>query len=348
MINGIQHIGIGVKNRKKSYGFYNNALGFSAPLSKHSGTCSGVVPIIGKDELRDVIIPLNPYGGAAIEIFQYTSKTPVSIPQEVDFSFNGFLFYGLKVKSIERCLDVIKKFGGTIISHSNLFTPKAEQLWKTAVFQDPDGIYGVLLEYPGNNMGYGNGRPKIGGIEYIAVGVSNLKKSIDFYKGILGYDEVVYTYEGSCPEWDDLFGKGKKIKRALLKRGKKPQGKFRHFLKGGMIELIETEDNKGKHNYDGRKWGDIGFMEISFDVTDVQSTLESMIKKGAELIVPPFKQDMGMNTSATFAYIKDPDGSKLELVELSGLPVPYFLIRLFVNPPMIKIAKKIKIIKPDC
>ena len=98
----------------------------------------------------------------------------------------------------------------------------------------------------------------------------------------------------------------------------------------------------------GRDTSDIGFMELSFDVSDIESTLDDMIKKGAKLIVPIFEQDMGMNTSAKFAYIKDPDGSKLELVELLGLPVPYFLIRLFVNPSIIWMAKKMKILKPDC
>ena len=349
MINGLQHVGIGVKNREKSFEFYNNALGFSVPISKHSGNCSGVIPIIDQDEIRNVIIAINPYGGAGIEIFQYTSKTPIPIPKEVDFSYNGFLFYGLKVKNIEISLDIIEKYNGKIITRSNLFTPMKDHNWNTAVFRDIDGIYGILLEYPGNNVGYGNGHPKIGGVEYVAVGVSNIKESVEFYSRILGYDEVVFTYEGTCSEWDAMFGKGKKIKRTLLKRSKKPQGKFKHFLQGGMIELIEAEDNKGKHNYDGRKWGDIGFMEVCFDVSGINSTLESVTRMGAEIIVPPYGQNMGMNTSATFAYIKDPDRSKLEFADISSLPIPYFLIRTFVNPLFVnpftkKIAKKLGIL----
>ncbi len=344
MINGIQHVGIGVRNREKSFDFYKNALGFSVPISKHTGNCSGVIPIIEKDEIRNVIIPLNPYGGALVEIFQYTSKVPVPIPVEVDFTYNGFLYYGLKVKNIERALYIIEGHGGEVITRPKPFTPMKDMGWKTAVFRDIDGIYGILLEYPGNNIGYGYGRPKVGGIEYIAVGVSNLAQSIEFYAHILGYDVIVYTYEGTSSEWDDLFGKGKKTKRALLKRHQKPQGQFRHYLKGGMIELLEVEGNMGKHNYDGRKWGDIGLMEVCFDVTDINATLESVSKKGAEIIVTPYKQDMGMYTNATFAYIKDPDGSKLEFADISSLPVPYFLIRMLVNPPVINLAKTFKIL----
>jgi hypothetical protein len=54
---------------------------------------------------------------------------------------------------------------------------------------------------------------------------------------------------------------------------------------------------------------------------------------------------MGMNTHATFAYFRDPDGSLLEFADIKSLPVPYFVIRLFVNPFVVGIARKLKIIR---
>ena len=354
MINGIQHIGIGVRDRDKSYDFYKNAMDFSVPLSKNTGNCTGMLPVIEHDEERNVVIALNPYGGGLIEIFQYITKKPIA-PKEYDFSANGYLFYGLKVRNIKASMEIVEKYGGEIISESNNtnsdrfipkdFTTMKNNGWKTAIFRDIDGIYGILLEYPESNIGYGNGRPRIGGIEYIAIGVSNLENSIDFYKNILGYTKIVYRAEGNFPEWDVLFGKGRKMKRALLMRERKPEGIFKHFLRGGMIELIEVEGNSGKHMYDGRKWGDIGFMELCFDVTDIDKTLKEVTDKGAEIIVPPYRQDMGMNTYATFAYVKDPDGSMLEFADVHRLPVPYFFIRTLVNPPVIHFAKKLGIIK---
>jgi len=344
MINGIQHIGIGVNDRDKSYDFYRDALNFSVPISKNTGNCAGVVPFIKEDEIRNVIIPLNPFGGALVEIFQYTSRKPAPIPREVDFSYNGFLFYSLKVKNIQGSLEKIEQHGGRIVSRKSPFSPMQERGWNTAIFQDIDGIYGTLLEYPTSNVGYGKGHPRIGGVEHVAIGVSNIKESTDFYRNVLGYDNVLYSTEGSFPEWDTMFGKGKKLKRVLLKRSAKPNGLFRHFLRGGMIELIEAEDNSGKHNFEGRKWGDIGFMELCFDVTNIDETLESIQKMGVEIIAPPHKQNMGMNTLATFAYIADPDGSKLEFADISSLPVPYFVIRLFVNPFAVGIAQLLKIL----
>ncbi len=345
MINAIQHVGIGVQNRDRSFEFYNNALGFSVPMSKSTDNCDGMIQLIGNDETRNVVIALNPHGGALVELFQYVSKIPVPIPEDVDFTYNGFLYYGLKVKNVKKSLDIIKKHGGSALTAPMDFSPMKNRAWKTAVFRDLDGIYGILIEYPESNVGYGNGISRIGGIEYTAIGVSSLKDSIDFFSKILGYDYILYTYEGSCSEWDILFGKGRKIKRALLKKSNKATGKFKHFLRGGMIELIEVEGSKKKHNFNGRKWGDIGLMELCFDVTDIYATLTEINNKGVKTAIDPYSKDLGLGTHATFAYIRDPDGSLLEFAEISKLPVNYFFIRTLVNPFIIGIAKKMKLLK---
>jgi catechol 2,3-dioxygenase-like lactoylglutathione lyase family enzyme len=352
MINGMQHIGIGVQNREDSYEFYNNALLLSVPMSKHEGHCTGVVPIIEKDETRKVIISMNPYGGAAVEVFQYTSKTPVPVPGWIDFSCTGYLFYGVAVQNVKKSVQKILKNKGRIITEATAFTPMNDRGWKTAVFTDPFGITGTMVEYPGSFVGYGKKNSKIGGIDYIAIGVSDIDRSVDFYKNMLGYDVEIYRddkndkgiYEGECPEWDSLFGKGRKIKRALLARSEKPQGHFRHFLKGGMIELVEVGGNTGSYNYEGRHWGDIGFMELCFDVSDLKTAIDSLVSRGAELAVPIYTQDMGQKTEASFAYIRDPDGALLEFAEIKSLPVPYWVIRILVNPPVVKFLKFLKIL----
>ncbi len=345
MVNGIQHVGIGVMDRDISYNFYNNALGFSVPMSKSTDTCSGMLPVLGKDETRNVVIALNPHGGGLVELFQYVSRKPIPIPDSVDFTYNGYLFYGLKVRNIDKSLLRITQYGGEVVTESMPFTPMKDKNWKTAVFRDPDGIYGIVLEYPQSSVGYGRGSARIGGIEYVAVGVSDIKKSIDFYSTVLGYNDIIYTYNGPAPEWEKLYGSPKILKRALMQRSTKPQGLFKHFLRGGMIELIEVQDGNKKHNFDGRQWGDIGFMELCFDVDDIQETLQQKERMGVPVAVPPHSQDMGLNTQATFAYIRDPDGSLLEFADIKRLPVPYFFIRLLVNPLIISIAKKLRLLK---
>lgn len=342
MINCIQHVGIGVRDRDRSFDFYNNILNFSVPMSKSTDSCSGMLPVLQKDETRNVVIALNPYGGALLEIFQYVSREPVTAPPDIDFTCNGFLFYGLKVRNLAGALKRISNWGAQTISGPSLFTPV--QGWQTGVFRDPDGIHTVLLEYPESTVGTGNGRPRIGGIEYVAIGVSDIDRSLDFYSDILGYNDILYRYEGKAPEWSAMFGNAS-MKRALIRRSRKPEGLFKHFLRGGMIELIQVLDNKkDRHNFEGRKWGDIGFMELCFDVDDIYKTLEEINAKGVPTAIPPHSQEMGLNTHATFGYIRDPDGSLLEFADIKSLPVPYVMIRLLVNPFIIGTAKKLKLI----
>jgi catechol 2,3-dioxygenase-like lactoylglutathione lyase family enzyme len=345
MINAIQHIGLGVTNRDKAFAFYRDALGFSVKIAENSGGCPGVGPIINNDETRDVVIAMNPYGGGLVELFQYTSRAPKPIPKKVDFSYNGYLFYGLKVGNADKALELIERHGGERVGDPSDFTPMRDLRWRTAMFKDPEGIHGILLEYPGNNVGNGTHKPRIGGVEYVAIGVSNIDASVDFYSRVLGYDDVVYRIEGRAPEWEGAFGKGSGMRRALLKKSKKAGGPFRHFLKGGMIELIEVDGNCGKNNYEGRTWGDIGLMELTFDVNDIEACYENARGAGATLAAPPYKDDIGMNTHATFAYIWDPDGSLLEFAEISSLPVPYFVIRLAVNPFVVGTAKRLGLMK---
>lgn len=344
MINCIQHVGIGVKDRERSYHFYSNALGFSVPMSKSTDSCSGMLPLLGQDEIRNVIIALNPRGGALVEIFQYVSREPSPIPEKVDFTCNGYLFYGIKVRNLRRSLEIVERHGGRVVAGPSPFTPLREGGWKTAVFRDPDGIYGVMLEYPGSTVGTGGGRARVGGIEYVAVGVSDIERSVDFYKSVLGYDQVMYRCQGKAPEWSGLFGE-RNLKRVLLRRSKPPQGLFRHFLRGGMIELFQVEGNTGRHNFEGRKWGDIGFMELCFDVDDIHRTMKEINARGVPTAVPTHSQSMGLNTYATFGYIRDPDGSLLEFADIKSLPVPYIFIRLLVNPFIIGIARRLRIIK---
>jgi catechol 2,3-dioxygenase-like lactoylglutathione lyase family enzyme len=344
MINGIQHVGIGVRDRERSFHFYNNALGFSVPMSKSTDNCSGMLPLLGKDEIRNVIIALNPRGGALVEIFQYVSREPASIPEEVDFTYNGYLFYGLKVRNLQGALDIVTRHGGQAVAGPSPFSPLDDRGWKTAVFRDPDGIFGVMLEYPGSTVGTGGGRPRIGGIEYVAVGVSDLDRSVDFYRSILGYDHMLYRHQGKAPEWQEMFG-GRNMKRALLRRSSPPQGLFKHFLRGGMIELIQVEGNTGRHNFEGRKWGDIGFMELCFDVDDIGRTMQHINARGVPTAVPTHSQSMGLNTYASFGYIRDPDRSLLEFADIKSLPVPYIFIRLLVNPFVIGLARRLRILR---
>ena len=68
--------------------------------------------------------------------------------------------------------------------------------------------------------------------------------------------------------------------------------------------------------FEGRRWGDIGCMEFALDVTDLNGTFNNLLERGAMRYHPPTYIDMGSGSVGSFAYVKDPDGTTVELVEV--------------------------------
>ena len=76
--------------------------------------------------------------------------------------------------------------------------------------------------------------------------------------------------------------------------------------------------------YEGRFWGDPGFIQVCFDVTGMDDMKVFCAEKGHPFTVDSCPDgeifDMG-EASGRFAYIEDPDGTLIELVETGKVPV---------------------------
>ncbi|MFO7964957.1 MAG: hypothetical protein R6U50_13625 [Desulfobacterales bacterium] len=95
-------------------------------------------------------------------------------------------------------------------------------------------------------------------------------------------------------------------------------GPMAGLLPSGTIKLIYIEGG-GRHIYDGRAWGDVGCMELCFDVSELQGTVAEMEGKGMDIYLPPVMMNMGTGSKGFAAYIRDPDGTTVELVEVKTI-----------------------------
>jgi lactoylglutathione lyase len=80
------------------------------------------------------------------------------------------------------------------------------------------------------------------------------------------------------------------------------------FLKdatGAAIELTHWKDKKSLVEGDN-------FDHIAFGVEDVAAAIERLRKKGVEIAMEPFSLQ---GSSSKIAFIKDPDGNWLELIQ---------------------------------
>ena len=116
--------------------------------------------------------------------------------------------------------------------------------------------------------------------------VGNLDASIDFYTRLLGMN--------------------------LLRRQDYPDGRFTLAFVGYGDEADNTVIEL-THNWDTASYDlGTGFGHVALGVPDIHATCDQLARAGAKITRPPGPMKHG---STIIAFIEDPDGYKIELIE---------------------------------
>ncbi len=83
---------------------------------------------------------------------------------------------------------------------------------------------------------------------------------------------------------------------------------------GHRIELIQYLDPEDRGRVEARPC-DTGFAHIAFDVDDIDAAIAAARPHGVHPIGPPTEIDDGPNRGCRVAYLRDPDGITIELIE---------------------------------
>ncbi len=317
MITGFQHIGMGAHDVGRTYDFWRKNLGFKMKLNDHTGVDEQMNDILGGPCEMRMLMAMNVAGGGAIEVVQHMSgsrepETPL------EWGDIGVLDVGLKTFKLD---EVCRRLQGRGVAL--LVQPRSmetgEGRTRFAYLRDPDGLLVQLIEDTSGK------RPRVGGVVQVTVGVRDLERSKEFYRNVLGFEELVW-------ETDDLSGidevtGGKKTRAALVSHPRSMKSGL-PVLEPGAVRLVQTTDYQGKSSFEGRRWGDIGCMEFALDVDDVKSTYQGMVAAGAQPYQGPTLMDMGSGSVGSFAYVKDPDGNIVEMVEVNKV--------MFVSPAVMR------------
>ena len=122
--------------------------------------------------------------------------------------------------------------------------------------------------------------------------VGDLEKSVAFYTDVLGMQ--------------------------LLRRKDYPSGRFTLAFLGYGDEKEHTVLEL-THNWDTERYdlGD-GYGHIALGVQDIQATCAGIADRGGRLVREPGPMKHG---STLIAFLEDPDGYKVELIELPARPL---------------------------
>jgi catechol 2,3-dioxygenase-like lactoylglutathione lyase family enzyme len=183
---------------------------------------------------------------------------------------------------------------------------------------DPYGNHFNIVE---GDEWFKHGQGICGGVAGAVIGVSNLEKSLEFYKDVLGIDEVIYS--GTAPAIDLPLKQqqGQQFKRVLLKKQVANKGAFSKLLGAVQIELVEALDFKPSKIYEDRYWGDCGFIHLCFDVLKMDLLKEKSEQAGFHFTVDSANSFSMGSSAGRFCYVEDPDGTLIELVETHKVPI---------------------------
>ena len=317
-ISGIQQMGVGVPQVYPAWDWYREYFGVNVKIFDERAVADIMAPYMnGEERERHAILAMNMQGGGGFEIWQHLSTPPH--PADFDILPGDLGIFACKVK----CKDVAQTY--------NLYKNKHADI--SPMFKDCRGDDTFYIRDPYKNVfqlvkstdWFMNRNKPTGGVYGAIIGTPDMEKSIHFYATVLGYDNILFDTTSSFEDFDYLGTPNHQFRRVLLTHSKPRTGIFSNLLASSEIELVQALDRTDIHSiFDGRMWGDIGFIQLCFDVSDMSALEKHCADAGYPFTIDSRKKEkkfyMGEATGH-FAYNEDPAGTLIEYVETQKIPL---------------------------
>ena len=315
VICGIQQVGIGVPDFVEAWRWYYDQFGFEVKIVDDEGVAERMLPYTGgKPQPRRSGIAVNLRGGGGFEIWQPKGRELNYLKEPVRLGDLGILVAKVKTSDIEAAYNTFMNRGLDLLSEIHV-SPFGQRHF---FMKDP---YGNLFQVEQDDYVYIDEKLPTGGANGVIIGVGNIERSLPFYRQLLEYDRVVFDQTAVFDDLKSLPGGDTPLRRVILERTKPIEGPLSAIMGTSHLELIQRVDGPGKKLYEGRYWGDPGFIHLCFDVRHMDA-----VKTEAEALGHPFVCDSGADfgmgeANGHFTYVEDPDGTLIEFVETYRIPI---------------------------
>ena len=316
-INGFQHLGVGVKDHAKSWLWFRKYFRMDVPFFD----AVAEAPLMniythGKTINKRAAMVMNLKGGCAMELVSPVSFEARSADFEVSLGDIGIFVGGFKSENVAASRELFVKDGIEV----------------SAITQTPDGVdtffvkddNGLIYQIQKGQDWYTSSSFPTGGVGGCTVGVSDMERSLNFYKNLMGFDVVVYDITDTFADYASFLPNGNgKFRRVKLIQKTPILGGFAKLGGEQYVELVQcVDDYTPKKIWKDRIWGDVGFVHIGMDVRGMKAIGEKLSAAGH-----PFTCDtkdvlsMGDSTKVHCTYINDPDGILIEMIEVFKIPL---------------------------
>jgi catechol 2,3-dioxygenase-like lactoylglutathione lyase family enzyme len=141
------------------------------------------------------------------------------------------------------------------------------------------------------------------GADHTGITVSNLERSLAFWRDVLGF-ELSHTAHQTGDMAREITGvTGAEIKLAVVKAPG-----------GHKIELLEYLAPADRKHVDVRPC-DVGSVHVALVVDDLDAVLEKIATSGWKAAGKPQILQSGPNAGKRVVYVRDPDGTTIELMQ---------------------------------
>lgn len=153
----------------------------------------------------------------------------------------------------------------------------------------------------------------IEGFQHLGICVSDVRRSSDFYRRILGF-----RIKLSDHEQDLSLLLGDQLERMTSEVG--PIGSMHIILRhdggepGAAVELFQDVTRTPAPLPEDLRWGDLGHLSAGVKAYGLERLVPLFEKKGAEFVTGIQETEVGDGTWRS-AYLRDPDGILIELLE---------------------------------
>jgi len=140
--------------------------------------------------------------------------------------------------------------------------------------------------------------------DHTGITVSNLERSLEFWRDVLGF-EFSHRAHQTGEMAEQIIGvKGAELKLAVLKT---PGG---HKIE--LLEYLAPADRKCANP----RPCDVGHVHVALTVDNLETVLEKIAASGWKAAGKPQTLERGPNAGKRVVYVRDPDGTTIELMQL--------------------------------
>lgn len=311
-INGIQHIGVAISDMNHTLPIYRKWFGMNIPFFD-SVQPAPLMQVFTRNEVitKRASMVMNLKGGSAMEVIEPTSFKAQPLPTDFTLGDIGIFAVHMRMQIPQLAFEQIPQPN----RRTELLKDPTQQT--RFLIQDPDGLYFWAKQDP---QVFGKDISQLGGVAGLSIGVSDIGASKAFY-ALLGFDQILYEGLGVFLDLQGFPGGDQEVQRVILSTGKPAAGPFGAMIGYSQLELICSTQCKRQKIFRGRIWGDTGFVHLGLDIFDMKG-LQEKLKAQQIYFACDSNEALSMGkTKVHCAYITDPDGVLIELIEVFKIPL---------------------------